>query len=103
LSLQPGKGSFFWKKTGNLYDGDWKDDHRDGYGALSVLKKNKIDYRKQYIGGWKAGRKHVCICFIKIELLINNYIPIKLDKHMRRQWASSQATWCNFLRMTRGK
>ena len=53
-----GKGTFRWKASGKIYDGDWKDDYRDGFGTLSVKMKNGT-YRKLYVGGWAMGRKQV--------------------------------------------
>lgn len=52
-----GKGTQFWKKSGTIYDGDWKDNKRHGFGTLSVPVKN--GYRKVYSGGWKNGMRHV--------------------------------------------
>ena len=46
-----------WHKTGAVYDGDWKDDKRHGYGVYSVMKKGVLV--KEYAGGWKNDKKHV--------------------------------------------
>lgn len=48
-----------WKKSGAIYDGDWKDDHRCGFGTYSVPEG--AGYRKVYSGGWKNDKRHVCI------------------------------------------
>lgn len=57
-----GKGKYEWKKSGCIYDGDWKDDLRNGFGTYSVPKPDGT-YRKQYAGGWKNDKKHVCCVF----------------------------------------
>ena len=57
-SYVAGKGTYRYKKTGKIYDGDWKDDFRDGFGTVSVKNKDGT-YRKQYVGGFKCGKKHV--------------------------------------------
>ena len=51
-----------WKKSGAIYDGDWKDDRRCGFGTYSVSEG--AGYRKVYSGGWKNDKRHVstCIC-----------------------------------------
>ena len=46
-----------WRKTGAVYDGDWKDDSRHGYGVYSVMRKGTLV--KEYAGGWKNDKKHV--------------------------------------------
>ena len=46
-----------WCKTGAVYDGDWKDDKRHGYGVYSVMDGGAL--MKQYAGGWKNDKKHV--------------------------------------------
>lgn len=46
-----------WCKTGAVYDGDWKDDKRHGYGVYSVMRKGALV--KEYAGGWKNDKKHV--------------------------------------------
>jgi hypothetical protein len=53
-----GKGTFKWKANGCLYDGDWKDDMRSGFGTYSVPNAEG-GYQKQYSGGWKNNKKHV--------------------------------------------
>ena len=52
-----GKGNQVWRKTGAVYDGDWKDDKRHGYGVYSVMRKGALV--KEYAGGWKNDKKHV--------------------------------------------
>ena len=47
-----------WKKLGAIYDGDWKDDHRCGFGTYSLPEG--AGYRKVYSGGWKNDKRHVC-------------------------------------------
>ena len=49
-----------WKKSGTIYDGDWKDDRRCGFGTYSVSEGG--GYRKVYSGGWKNDKRHVCVC-----------------------------------------
>lgn len=56
-----GKGTQVWKKSGAIYDGEWKFGKRDGYGTYSVLLPGSKKYVKKYCGGWTDGRKHVCI------------------------------------------
>ena len=46
-----------WRKTGAVYDGDWKDDYRHGYGVYSVMRSGVLV--KEYAGGWKNDKKHV--------------------------------------------
>ena len=53
-----GKGTFKWKATGALYDGDWKEDMRNGFGTYSIPTEDG-GYTKQYSGGWKDNHKHV--------------------------------------------
>ena len=52
-----GKGTQIWKKTGAIYDGDWKDNQRCGFVTLSV-PENDV-FRKVYSGGWKHDKRHV--------------------------------------------
>lgn len=40
-----------------MYDGDWKDNKRCGFGTLSFRSKDK--FRKVYSGGWKNDKRHV--------------------------------------------
>ena len=63
--LNPGKGSQFWKKNGALYDGDWKNNKRCGFGTLSIPGEDG-DYKRVYAGGWKADKRHVTIANIII-------------------------------------
>jgi len=51
-----GKGTFIWKKKGAIYDGDWANDMRNGYGTYS-LPLATGDYRKVYSGGWKDDKR----------------------------------------------
>ena len=57
VTLFIGKGNQVWHKTGAVYDGDWKDDNRHGYGVYSVIQKGILV--KEYAGGWKNDKKHV--------------------------------------------
>lgn len=41
-----------------MYDGDWKDDKRNGFGTLSVPREDG-GYEKIYSGGWKNDKMHV--------------------------------------------
>ena len=58
LLLIIGKGTYFTKRTGGVYDGDWKDDLRSGFGMYSLPSKDG-GFRKVYAGGWKYDKKHV--------------------------------------------
>jgi len=58
-----GKGTYKWKATGALYDGDWKEDKRNGFGTYSIPTEDG-GYTKQYSGGWKDNKKHVCTCIL---------------------------------------
>lgn len=53
--LKHGKGRYEAVKSGMLYDGDWKNGKRDGYGVLS--KKSGDRYMKEYTGSWVSGKK----------------------------------------------
>ena len=59
-TVKLGKGTYKWKKTGALYDGDWKEDMRNGFGTYSIPTEDG-GYTKQYSGGWKDNKKHVCV------------------------------------------
>ena len=50
-----------WKKSGAIYDGDWKDDRRCGFGTFSVSEG--AGYRKVYSGGWKNDKRHVSVYY----------------------------------------
>lgn len=39
-----------------MYDGDWKDDKRHGYGTYSVVRDG-VPF-KQFGGGWKNDKRH---------------------------------------------
>ena len=47
-----------WEKSGAIYDGDWKDDKRFGFGTLSTPAEGG-GHRKVYSGGWKNDKRHV--------------------------------------------
>ena len=53
-----GKGTYKWVTSGAIYDGDWKEGKRSGFGTYSI-PTGPDTYRKQYSGGWKNGKKHV--------------------------------------------
>ncbi len=59
-----GKGTYKWKATRCLYDGDWKDDEKDGFGTYSIPTPNG-GFQKQYSGGWKKNQKHVCVTTVE--------------------------------------
>ncbi len=46
-----------WKKSGSIYDGDWREGLRHGFGTLSVRRGE--GHMKEYAGGWKNDMKHV--------------------------------------------
>lgn len=48
-----------WKKSGSIYDGDWREGLRHGFGTLSVRKGE--EHMKEYAGGWKNDMKHVSL------------------------------------------
>ncbi|PAA54650.1 hypothetical protein BOX15_Mlig019695g1, partial [Macrostomum lignano] len=53
-----GRGTQVWKGTGAMYEGDWRDGRRCGFGVYSVPLPNGAGYKKQYSGGWKADKRH---------------------------------------------
>ena len=53
-----GKGTYKWKQTNCIYDGDWKEGKRNGFGTFSIPTKEG-GYQKQYSGGWKNDKRHV--------------------------------------------
>ena len=58
LNYISGKGTYKWKATGCLYDGDWKGGKRNGFGTYSLPQEGG-GYKKQYSGGWKNDKRHV--------------------------------------------
>ena len=46
-----------WRKSGTIYDGDWKDGQRCGFGTYSLTEGS--GYRKVFSGGWKNDKRHV--------------------------------------------
>ena len=52
-----GKGSQVWKKSGAVYDGDWEENMRHGFGTYNVQRNGELV--KQYAGGWKNDKRHV--------------------------------------------
>ena len=59
-----------WKKSGAIYDGDWREGMRNGFGMYSV-KKGDVRV-KQYAGGWKNDKRHVSHATV---LLLCNWSP----------------------------
>jgi len=58
-----------WKKSRTIYDGDWKDDRRCGFGTYSV--REGTGFRKIYSGGWKNDKRHVCCyCIVKHNMML---------------------------------
>ena len=85
-----GKGTQKWKKTGAIYDGDWKCGKRNGFGTLSY-PSSEGGFKRVYSGGWKNDKKHVRIknsivfphvAFLKGLYTLNidseNYRPYKI-------------------------
>jgi len=67
IGVCTGKGTQVWKKTGAVYDGDWKDNMRHGFGMYSIKKGDA--YVKQYAGGWKEDMRDVsCITYVRTYL-----------------------------------
>ncbi|BFY99184.1 hypothetical protein BsWGS_02224 [Bradybaena similaris] len=56
-NLKHGKGTFRWKDTNKVYDGDWKKGKRSGFGTLTRAD-GKGGFTKEYSGGWKNDMKH---------------------------------------------
>lgn len=54
-----------WKKSGALYDGDWENGERSGFGTLSA-RDDVGGMRKAYAGAWKHNKKHVRLHYIFI-------------------------------------
>ena len=59
ISNNSGKGIHVWKNK-SVYNGDWKNDLRDGFGTLSIKNANTDDVLKRYSGEWMTNKKHVC-------------------------------------------
>lgn len=57
--MSPGKGTQVWKKSGAVYEGDWKFGKRDGYGSLSHPDPETGKLRRVYSGWWKGDKKSV--------------------------------------------
>ena len=53
-----GKGVYKWLKKGEIYEGEWKNDMRNGFGNISS-KQPDGSYKKYYSGGWKNDKTHV--------------------------------------------
>jgi hypothetical protein len=45
------------RKSNQVYDGDWIDDKRQGYGVLSSVSGST--YTKIYAGSWLHDKRHV--------------------------------------------
>ena len=58
-----GKGTQVWKTSGDIYDGDWQEGMRHGFGTLSVRDDTNSEYIKKYSGGWINDKRHVSIVF----------------------------------------
>ncbi|XP_002736816.1 MORN repeat-containing protein 3-like [Saccoglossus kowalevskii] len=56
-NMKHGKGTNRWKKSGAIYDGDWKTGKRNGFGTLSIPAVEG-GFKKQYSGGWKNDKRH---------------------------------------------
>ncbi|XP_006015327.1 MORN repeat-containing protein 3 [Alligator sinensis] len=56
-NLKHGKGTQIWKRTGAIYNGDWKFGKRDGYGTYSIPDPVTKGYKKVYSGWWKNDKK----------------------------------------------
>ena len=51
-TLRHGQGTFYYKKSGDKYVGDWKYNNRNGNGTYYFSNSNK------YVGEWKDNRKN---------------------------------------------
>ncbi|KTG38464.1 hypothetical protein cypCar_00031542 [Cyprinus carpio] len=52
-----GKGTQVWKKTGMIYDGDWRCGKREGCGTLSQTDPQTKGYMRVYVGSWRNDKK----------------------------------------------
>lgn len=57
--MSPGKGTQVWKRSGAVYEGDWKFGKRDGYGVLSHPDPETGKLKRVYSGWWKGDKKSV--------------------------------------------
>ena len=64
--MRVGKGTQVWKASGDIYDGDWEEGMRHGYGMLSVRDESSGEYVKKYSGGWRNDRRHVRASWLSI-------------------------------------
>ena len=55
-------GTYHWAKANAVYDGDWKEDKRHGYGTYSIIIE-ELPF-KQYGGGWKNDKRHGLVTLI---------------------------------------
>ena len=53
-----GKGVYKWLKKGEIYEGEWKNDMRNGFGNISIIQADG-SFKKYYSGGWKNDKTHV--------------------------------------------
>ena len=76
-----------WKKTGAVYDGDWKDNMRHGFGMYSI--KQGDAYVKQYSGGWKEDMRDVsCIVWQCFLLVVFEECRTLLPKALFAYWTA---------------
>ena len=61
-----GKGIQIWKRQCVRYDGDWYEGKRHGFGMYSILNEHGEQVKKEYSGGWKHDKKHVCMYYSHI-------------------------------------
>ena len=92
-----------WKKTGAVYDGDWKDNMRHGFGMYSI--KQGDAYVKQYAGGWKEDMRDVsCItCMLNVASLHSTAYNIMYILHLVKLYISlphpvHKTSLCMYLR-----
>ena len=50
--LKNGKGTYYYA-NGNIFEGIWKNDKKEGYGVYSYLTTGE-----KYEGDWMQGEKH---------------------------------------------
>lgn len=66
-----------WKKTGAVYDGDWQDNMRHGFGMYS-MKQGDV-FVKQYAGGWKEDMRDVSCVLGMPAVLFKMYLHITTE------------------------
>ena len=67
-------GTYHWAKANAVYDGDWKEDKRHGYGTYSIIIE-ELPF-KQYGGGWKNDKRHGLVTLIILYYYIINILYI---------------------------